>query len=110
MDTFEAIYQRRAVKHYDPTHEFTDAEINKLMEAAIQSPSSFNIQNWRFVLVRDKELRNGGKGDILLFAPTFRLRGRPMRQKQNVPFSVPRIWTSDKGEPSARIALTSPKS
>ncbi|MGI9455125.1 MAG: nitroreductase family protein [Aeoliella sp.] len=57
MDTFEAIYQRRAVKHYDPTHEFTDAEINKLMEAAIQSPSSFNIQNWRFVLVRDKELR-----------------------------------------------------
>jgi nitroreductase len=57
MDTFEAIYQRRAVKHYDPTHEFTDAEINKLMEAAIQSPSSFNIQNWRFVLVRDEELR-----------------------------------------------------
>ncbi len=57
MDTFEAIYQRRAVKHYDPDHEFTDDEINKLMEAAIQSPTSFNIQNWRFVLVRDKELR-----------------------------------------------------
>ncbi len=46
MDAFDAIYQRRSVKHYDPTHEFTDAEINKLMEAAIQSPSSFNIQNW----------------------------------------------------------------
>ena len=57
MDTLEAIYQRRAVKHYDPDHEFTDDEINKLMEAAIQSPTSFNIQNWRFVLVRDKELR-----------------------------------------------------
>lgn len=27
------------------------------MEAAVQSPTSFNIQNWRFVLVRDKELR-----------------------------------------------------
>jgi nitroreductase len=27
------------------------------MEAAIQSPTSFNIQNWRFVLVRDKSLR-----------------------------------------------------
>jgi nitroreductase len=27
------------------------------MEAAVQSPSSFNIQNWRFVLVRDKGLR-----------------------------------------------------
>ena len=57
MDTFDAIYQRRAVKHYDPEHEFTDDEIKKLMEAAVQSPSSFNIQNWRFVLVRDKELR-----------------------------------------------------
>ena len=56
-DTFDAIYQRRAVKHYDPEHEFTDDEIKKLMEAAVQSPSSFNIQNWRFVLVRDKELR-----------------------------------------------------
>ncbi len=57
MDTFDAIYQRRAVKHYDPEHELTDDEIQKLMEAAVQSPTSFNIQNWRFVLVRDKELR-----------------------------------------------------
>lgn len=57
METFDAIYQRRAIKHFDPEHQFTDAEINKLMEAAIQSPSSFNMQNWRFVLVRDKELR-----------------------------------------------------
>ena len=57
MDTFDAIYQRRAVKHYDAEHELTDDEVQKLMEAAIQTPSSFNIQNWRFVLVRDKELR-----------------------------------------------------
>ena len=57
MEAFDAIYERRAVKHYDPDHEFTDDEINKLMAAAIQSPTSFNIQNVRFVLVRDKELR-----------------------------------------------------
>jgi nitroreductase len=57
MDTFDAIYQRRAVKHYDSQHKMTDAEIRKLMEAAIQSPTSFNIQNWRFVLVRDPDLR-----------------------------------------------------
>ena len=57
MEAFDAIYQRRAVKHYDPDHEFTDDEIKKLMEAAVQSPTSFNIQNWRFVLVGDKELR-----------------------------------------------------
>ena len=57
MDTFDAIYQRRAVKHYDPEHELTDDELRKLMETVIQAPTSFNIQNWRFVLVRDKELR-----------------------------------------------------
>ena len=57
MDTFEAIYQRRAVKHYDPTHEFTDAEVTKLLEATLQSPTSYNIQHWRFVVVRDKALR-----------------------------------------------------
>lgn len=57
METFDAIYGRRSIKHYHPDHELTDDEINKLMEAAIQSPTSFNIQHWRFVLVRDKETR-----------------------------------------------------
>lgn len=57
METFDAIYQRRAVKHYDPEHQFEEAEIQTLMEAVIQSPTSFNIQNWRFVLVREPELR-----------------------------------------------------
>ena len=45
MDTFDSIYQRRAVKHYDPEHKLSDDELRKLMEAAIQSPTSFNIQN-----------------------------------------------------------------
>ena len=57
METIEAIYARRAVKHYDPHHELGEDEIKQLLEAAIQSPTSFNIQNWRFVLVRDKGLR-----------------------------------------------------
>ncbi|MEO0513810.1 MAG: nitroreductase family protein [Planctomycetota bacterium] len=57
MELFDAIYQRRSIKAYDPDHEMTDEEINKLFDAAIQSPTSFNIQHWRFVLVRDPELR-----------------------------------------------------
>ncbi|MEM9914315.1 MAG: nitroreductase family protein [Planctomycetota bacterium] len=57
MELFDAIYQRRAVKAYDPDHRMTDEEIDKLFEAAIQSPTSFNIQHWRFVLVRDPEMR-----------------------------------------------------
>ena len=57
MDTFDAIYKRRAVKAYDPEHRLTDEEIEKLITAAMQSPTSFNIQHWRFVIVSDPELR-----------------------------------------------------
>jgi nitroreductase len=57
MDTLEAIYARRAVKHYDPRHVMPEEDLRKLLEAAIQSPTSFNIQHWRFVVVGDKELR-----------------------------------------------------
>ena len=53
MDTFDAINQRRSVKAFDPDHRFTAAEETKLLEAAIQSPTSFNMQNWRFVIVRE---------------------------------------------------------
>lgn len=57
MDVFDAIYARRAIKHFDPEHRFTEEETTKLLEAAIQSPTSFNIQHWRFVVVTDPELR-----------------------------------------------------
>lgn len=57
MNTFDAIYARRAVKHFDPDHKITPEEEAKLFEATIQSPTSFNIQHWRFVIVRNPELR-----------------------------------------------------
>lgn len=57
MDVFEAIEQRRSVKKFDPAHRMTDEEFRKLMELAMLSPTAFNIQNWRFVEVRDPELR-----------------------------------------------------
>jgi len=57
MDTFDAIKERRSVKHYDPNHEFSDEEIEQLMSLAVLSPTSFNIQNWRFVIIKDPEIR-----------------------------------------------------
>lgn len=57
MDTLDAIYKRRAVKHFDPDHKLTQEEETRLLEAAIQAPTSFNIQHWRFVIVRDPDLR-----------------------------------------------------
>jgi len=57
MNTFDAIKERRSVKHYDPNHKMTEDEINQLMSLAVLSPTSFNMQNWRFVLVKDSEVK-----------------------------------------------------
>lgn len=57
MHVSEAIGSRRAVKKFDPEHRLTEAEIERLFSLAIKTPTAFNIQNWRFVLVQDPELR-----------------------------------------------------
>lgn len=57
MDTFEAITTRRSIKEYDAEHRLTKEEEEQLLSAAIQAPTSFNIQHWRFVILRDPELR-----------------------------------------------------
>lgn len=57
METFDAITQRRSAKYYDPTHQMSDAETERLLSAALLSPTAFNMQNWRFVLVHDAQLR-----------------------------------------------------
>ncbi|MCP3981077.1 MAG: nitroreductase family protein [bacterium] len=57
METLEAIYQRRSVKAFDPQHRISSEQERKLLEAAIQAPTSFNIQHWRFVILRDPQLR-----------------------------------------------------
>ncbi len=57
MKISEAVAARRAVKHYDPDHVMPEDDFKALMDLAMQSPTSFNIQNWRFVNVTDKEKR-----------------------------------------------------
>jgi len=58
MDTLTAIHERRSVKHYDPNHKMSEAEINALLELALLSPTSFNMQNWRFVVVTDQSKKD----------------------------------------------------
>jgi len=57
MKTVDAIRSRRAVKHFDADHDMTEAEVNELLSLAVLSPTAFNIQNWRFVIVSDPALR-----------------------------------------------------
>ena len=64
MDVLEAVYNRRSIKHFDPNHRMTADEERKLFEATIQAPTSFNIQHWRFVVLRDPDLRARIRADF----------------------------------------------
>lgn len=57
MKTTQAIRERRAVKHFDPDFIIPDAHEREMMDLLRESPTSFNIQNWRFVLVKNPDLR-----------------------------------------------------
>lgn len=58
MNVSQAIQERRSIKAYDPSHRMTEAEIQQLLSLAMLSPTAFNIQHWRFVVVTDPVLRH----------------------------------------------------
>lgn len=55
MDLTTAIETRRSVKHFDPDHAITDEELLHLVRLGVHAPTSFNMQNWQFVAVREAE-------------------------------------------------------
>jgi len=57
MDTAKAIETRRAVKHYDPEHVMPEETLAELIRLTKLAPSSFNMQNYRLLVVRDQQLR-----------------------------------------------------
>ena len=57
MNVSTAINSRRAIKFFDSCHRISDAEIDQLMSLTLLAPTSFNIQNWRFLLVKNPDLR-----------------------------------------------------
>ena len=57
MNIFDAIHARRAIKHYDPTVKISDDDLAQLKTLIRQSPTSFNTQNWRFVIADDDAVK-----------------------------------------------------
>ena len=58
MDTFEAISSRRAIKKFDSNYKMTSEQVNSLMKLTILSPTSYNQQNWRFVISTDQDVKD----------------------------------------------------
>ena len=57
MDVFEAIETRRAIKKFDPTYKMDEDDVQKLMKHVILTPTSYNQQNWRFVIATDQNVK-----------------------------------------------------
>ncbi len=57
MNIKEAIESRRSVKNYDPDHVMPEEDLAELIRLTKLAPSSFNMQNYRLLVVRDPELR-----------------------------------------------------
>lgn len=50
IDLMKAIYERRAIRAFT-SEPVTAAEIDQLIEAAIQAPSSMGLEPWAFVVI-----------------------------------------------------------
>src|SRR3569833_58040 len=53
----ECILHRRATKYYDPAATLSEDEIRELVRIGAMAPTSFHLQNWRFIAVRSPEAK-----------------------------------------------------
>jgi nitroreductase len=56
MDVFSAISQRCSIRAYKTT-DVEEDKLKKVLEAGRLSPSASNRQDWKFIVVRNKETR-----------------------------------------------------
>jgi len=57
----EIVEQRRATPSFDGT-PIPDADLKRILEAGLKAPSGYNLQPWRFVVVRTPEQRRRLRG------------------------------------------------
>src|SRR3954466_10866484 len=49
----EAIARRRATRKFDPARPLSDDLLKRILHLATLAPSGFNLQPWRFLVVRE---------------------------------------------------------
>lgn len=53
----DLVEQRRAIKEFDDSHVMPNSDLEKLKTAIHFTPTAYNIQNYRIVIVQDKNFR-----------------------------------------------------
>lgn len=56
MDVYEAIKERRSIRVFEE-RDIEEEKISKILDAGRLAPSANNKQDWKFVVVRDKDKR-----------------------------------------------------
>jgi nitroreductase len=70
------MHAQRACRRFDPDGKVLDADLERMLQAAVHAPSAENTQPWSFVVVRDDQTRaqladwwtetwNAGGGDFV---------------------------------------------
>lgn len=55
MDVLQAIKERRSINFFETGRDIHEEKLKELMETANLAPSSFNLQPWKVVIVKDAE-------------------------------------------------------
>lgn len=69
-DLFGLIEGRRAIKEFDNEAQITDSELDKILKYAQLTPTAYNTQPYRLLVVKDKEFRNSKEFDDAVFNQT----------------------------------------
>lgn len=75
-DLLTGIGAQRACRRFDPNGKVLDADVERMLDAAVHAPSAENTQPWTFIVVRDERNRsllaawwtetwNAGGGDFV---------------------------------------------
>jgi nitroreductase len=83
MELFEAIKNRRSIRRYTSA-AVDDEKIEAILEAGRWAPSWANSQCWRFVVVRDNEIKKKLTGTLL----PIKLPDREIPNPAAVAFSI----------------------
>ena len=57
MDLLEGIYSRRSIRQFT-NQPVEDADVMEIVKAGTWAPSGLNNQPWRFVIIRNRNIRN----------------------------------------------------
>jgi nitroreductase len=53
---FDVIQKRRSIRRYKP-YDIPDSDLEKILDAARQAPSTNNSQSWRFIVVKNPQVK-----------------------------------------------------